>query len=595
MPRFCANISMLFTELPMVERPAAARAAGFEAIEVQFPYEVPLDDFARAAEDAGVKVALINFPAGDFDKGDRGLGALPLRVAEFRAGVAEGRRYAERLGVDRFNLLAGIPGPERRPDKDARAALIDNLRFAAKAVASIGATVCLEAINTRDVPGFYLHDPDQVVALIDEAGVVQRGAAVRHLSHADHARRPDPDDGTADAGASATSSSPTRRDATSRAPARSTSPPSSRRSTASATPAGWGPNTSPRTARPAGSAGLRHGARAPAPVKYRHEVHPRIFVVLRMDRRRRSVHAGAGEGRAGHRHHPVPVDLQSVYRPDGDEELRAGHGAAAARHLRQELGAGLHALHRAADHRERPPQAGRPPRRQQGRRDHLHDPRRRQMGRRPPGDDRRRPARLGDRPPSRCRGRVGSSIFAAPRRSTCGTTRPSPSTSTSSPTTRRWSTPSSRSLSHLERAGLRRAEGLPEAHGLRHRHDQPRPLYRPLPHHAGRRRARTSCSSPTRHWYGDKPHLQAHRRAHDREHRRDGGQPAVRRHRLHRRRDRPVARPGARLREAARRHATTSPTSPAWSTSISTSTSTTRSSRTGGCGRRCSMRSTARR
>ena len=170
MPRFCANISMLFAELPMVERPAAARAAGFEAIEVQFPYAVPLDDFARAAEDAGVKVALINFPAGDFDKGDRGLGALPLRIAEFRAGVAEGRRYAERLGVDRFNLLAGIPGPEVA-DKDARAALIDNLRFAAKAVASIGATVCLEAINTRDVPGFYLHDPDQVVALIDEAGV----------------------------------------------------------------------------------------------------------------------------------------------------------------------------------------------------------------------------------------------------------------------------------------------------------------------------------------------------------------------------------------------------------------------------------------
>ncbi len=154
----------------MVERPAAARAAGFDAIEVQFPYVVPLDDFARAVEKAGVKVALINFPAGDFDKGDRGLGALPSRVAEFRAGVAEGRRYAERLGVDRFNLLAGVPGP-KVTDKNARATLIDNLRFAAEAVAGIGATVCLEAINTRDVPGFYLHDPDQVVTLIDEAKV----------------------------------------------------------------------------------------------------------------------------------------------------------------------------------------------------------------------------------------------------------------------------------------------------------------------------------------------------------------------------------------------------------------------------------------
>jgi hydroxypyruvate isomerase len=177
MPRFCANISMMFTELPMVDRPAAARAAGFDAIEVQFPYVVPLDDFARAVEKAGVSVALINFPAGDFERGDRGLAALPARVAEFRAGVAEGRRYAERLRVDRFNLLAGVPGAGVA-DKDARAALIDNLRFAAQAVADIGATVCLEAINTRDVPGFYLHDPDQVVALIDEAGV--RNAALQY-------------------------------------------------------------------------------------------------------------------------------------------------------------------------------------------------------------------------------------------------------------------------------------------------------------------------------------------------------------------------------------------------------------------------------
>jgi hydroxypyruvate isomerase len=168
---------MLFTELPMVWRPAAARAAGFEAIEVQFPYAVPLDEFAAAVEKAGVKVALINFPAGDFDKGDRGLGALPSRKEEFRSGVAEGRRYAERLRVDRFNLLAGIPGTGVS-DREARATMIENLRFAAEAVKEIGATVCLEAINTRDVPGFYLNDPDQVVKLIDESGV--RNAALQY-------------------------------------------------------------------------------------------------------------------------------------------------------------------------------------------------------------------------------------------------------------------------------------------------------------------------------------------------------------------------------------------------------------------------------
>jgi hydroxypyruvate isomerase len=168
---------MLFTELPMGERPEAARAAGFEAIEVQFPYVLPLDVFAAAVEKAGVKVALINFPAGDFDKGDRGLGALPSRKAEFRAGVAEAKRYAERLRVDRINLLAGVPGPTIA-DRDARAALIDNLRFAADAVSGVGVTVCLEAINTRDVPGFYLNDPDQVVDLIDESGV--RNAALQY-------------------------------------------------------------------------------------------------------------------------------------------------------------------------------------------------------------------------------------------------------------------------------------------------------------------------------------------------------------------------------------------------------------------------------
>jgi hydroxypyruvate isomerase len=168
MLRFCANISMLFAERPLLERPAAARAAGFEAIEIQFPYAVPLDDFAASVTRAGVRVALINFPAGDMAKGDRGLGALPSRRAEFRAGVALARRYAERLGAKRLNLLAGVPGQAR--EEEARETLIDNMRFAARALADLGAVVCIEAINTRDVPGFYICDPDRAVSLIDAAG-----------------------------------------------------------------------------------------------------------------------------------------------------------------------------------------------------------------------------------------------------------------------------------------------------------------------------------------------------------------------------------------------------------------------------------------
>lgn len=172
---------MLFGELPLLWRPQAARAAGFEAIEVQFPYEMPLDDFAGAVDKAGLQVALINFPAGDATKGDRGLGALPARREEFRAGVELAKRYAARLGAKRINLLAGVPGPDVS-DETARATLIDNLRFAAAAVADIGATVCLEAINTRDVPGFWLNDADPVIALIDESGV-QNAALQYDLYH----------------------------------------------------------------------------------------------------------------------------------------------------------------------------------------------------------------------------------------------------------------------------------------------------------------------------------------------------------------------------------------------------------------------------
>jgi hydroxypyruvate isomerase len=160
---------MLFTELPLLERPAAARAAGFRAIEIQFPYEAPLDELAAACRRAGVRVALINLPAGDVAKGDRGLGALPDRVDEFIAGVALARCYAERLGVEKINLLAGIPGPKRDPAA-CRAALIENLYAAAKAMTEIGATVCLEAINTRDVPGFFVSRSKQAVALIEAAG-----------------------------------------------------------------------------------------------------------------------------------------------------------------------------------------------------------------------------------------------------------------------------------------------------------------------------------------------------------------------------------------------------------------------------------------
>ena len=177
MPRFAANLSLMFTEQPPLARPAAAAQAGFRAIEVQFPYDMPCGDFAHACRKAGVEAVLINFPAGDAAKGDRGLGALPTRRDEFRAGIETAKRYLAATGAKRVNLLAGIPGPDIEPAR-ARATLVENIRFAADAVADLGVTVCVEAINTRDVPGFFASGSDQVVALIDDSGA--RNAALQY-------------------------------------------------------------------------------------------------------------------------------------------------------------------------------------------------------------------------------------------------------------------------------------------------------------------------------------------------------------------------------------------------------------------------------
>ena len=169
MPRFAANVSMMFAEHAPIARPAAAAQAGFSAIEIQFPYEMACGDFAHACRKTNVEVVLINFPAGDAAKGDRGLGALPGRREEFRAGVEIAKRYLAATGAKRVNLLAGIPGPGVTP-ADARDTLIENTRLAARAVADLGVTVCLEAINTRDVPGFFANLSALVIEVVDASG-----------------------------------------------------------------------------------------------------------------------------------------------------------------------------------------------------------------------------------------------------------------------------------------------------------------------------------------------------------------------------------------------------------------------------------------
>lgn len=163
--KFAANLSMLFTERPLIERFAAARAAGFEAVEIQFPYALTPDQIRHQLQTHQLELVLINIPAGDWEAGERGLACLPGREAEFAAAVEQAIAWAQALGVGKLNCLAGVPPADADPEQVA-ATLAHNLRLAAERCHQAGITLLIEAINTRDVPGFYLHHSRQVIELI---------------------------------------------------------------------------------------------------------------------------------------------------------------------------------------------------------------------------------------------------------------------------------------------------------------------------------------------------------------------------------------------------------------------------------------------
>jgi len=159
---------MLFKEIEFPERFEAAAQAGFKAVEIQFPYGWDRNRLAQIAQHAGVEIVLINIPAGDPEKGDRGIGCLPGRVAEFREGVAKAIEYSKALGCKQMNCLAGVTPPDVDGSKQ-RETYVSNLRYAAGELARHGMTLLIEPINTRTIPGFYLNQLAQALALIDEA------------------------------------------------------------------------------------------------------------------------------------------------------------------------------------------------------------------------------------------------------------------------------------------------------------------------------------------------------------------------------------------------------------------------------------------
>jgi len=169
MPKFAANLSMMFTEVPFPERFAAAARAGFKGVEFLFPYDYPAADVARWLHDAKLENALFNLPPGDFAGGERGIASLPGREAEFRAGVATALEYAAALGTRTLHAMAGLlpAGAERA---QYRANYVTNIAYAAGELARHGLTLVIEPINTRDIPGYFLNTQAEGHAICKEIG-----------------------------------------------------------------------------------------------------------------------------------------------------------------------------------------------------------------------------------------------------------------------------------------------------------------------------------------------------------------------------------------------------------------------------------------
>jgi len=169
MPRFAANLTMLFTEHPFLERFERAAAAGFKAVEFLFPYAHTAQEIKERLDAHGLQLVLHNLPAGDWEAGERGIACHPDRVQEFRAGVHRAIAYAQALGVTQLNCLAG-KAPAGVDEAVLRRTFIDNLRHAAAELGRAGLRLLIEPINTFDIPGFYLTGTAQALSILDEVG-----------------------------------------------------------------------------------------------------------------------------------------------------------------------------------------------------------------------------------------------------------------------------------------------------------------------------------------------------------------------------------------------------------------------------------------
>ncbi len=167
MPKFAANLTMLFNEVDFLDRFAAAAKAGFSGVEYLFPYDYPKQQLVERLQKNKLKQVLHNLPAGDWQKGDRGIACHPDRVAEFQDGVGKAIDYGKALGCPQLNCLAGV-APKGVAAEALRATFVDNLKFAAKALKAAGIRLLTEPINTRDIPGFFLCRTAQALDIIKD-------------------------------------------------------------------------------------------------------------------------------------------------------------------------------------------------------------------------------------------------------------------------------------------------------------------------------------------------------------------------------------------------------------------------------------------
>lgn len=169
MPKFAANLTLLFTEVPFLERFAAAAEAGFRGVEFLFPYDTPAQEIKQRLDENGLEVVLFNLPPGNWEGGERGLAALPGRQAEFAAGLDQALDYADALNCRRLHVLAGVVS-QGTAVADMRKAYRENLGRAVERVEGSEVTLLIEPINTCDIPGYFLNFTCQAKEEIDFLG-----------------------------------------------------------------------------------------------------------------------------------------------------------------------------------------------------------------------------------------------------------------------------------------------------------------------------------------------------------------------------------------------------------------------------------------